>query len=135
MYDGPVRRYLEVAALAALLALAGCRKAGAELQGELLYVDEVEAPSRAPSGRDVVVEIRGNMPDPSWQWLRNDVKVEGSTVTVDVLGIKVGKGPVAMVLVPFVTTATLSALPVGRLTLVVRGRGRDISKPLEITPD
>ncbi len=129
-----MHKLLSVAALAALLALTGCRKAGAAVPTELLYVDEVEAPAESLEGTDVVVTISGNKPDPSWQWVRNDVKVDDGTVTVEVRGSKTTKGPVAMVLVPFTTTATLSELPPGRLTLVVRGRGRDVSRPLEITP-
>lgn len=129
-----MRKLLSMAALAAVLAVAGCRKAGAAMPSELLYVDEVEAPAKAPQGEDVVVTIQGNKPDPSWAWASNDVKVDGATVTVEVLGTKRGTGPVAMVLVPFTTTATLSGLPTGRFTLVVRGRGRDVTRPLEITP-
>ncbi|MBM3268297.1 MAG: hypothetical protein FJZ01_11670 [Candidatus Sericytochromatia bacterium] len=126
---------LLVAGIAIFSAAVGCRKAGAAaVKGDLLYVDEVVAPDRARAGQEVVVTIHGNKPDPSWNWLRNEVTVEDATVTIDVLGERTKTGAVAMVLVPFTTTATLSGLPTGRLDLVVRGRQRTFSKPLEIVP-
>ncbi len=124
---------LFVTGIALVITAAGCRKAGAAaVQGERLYVDEVEAPTRARAGEEIVVTIRGNKPDPSWSWLRNEVTIEDATVTIDVLGERTKGGAAAMVLVPFTTTATLSGLPAGILELVVRGRQRSISKSLEI---
>ena len=127
-----MQRFMILVLAAALLSVPGCRKAGKAMPTDLLYVDEVEAPESAPAGEDVVVTIHGSKPDPSWEWDRNDVSVEEATVTIDVLGRKATPSPVAMVLVPFTTTATLSGLPAGDLTLVVRGRQREITRSLEI---
>jgi hypothetical protein len=104
------------------------------MSNELLYVDEVDAPARAKAGEVVIVTIQGNKPDPSWQWDRNEVAVEGTAVTIDVYGRKASKNPVAMVLVPFTTTATLSGLPSGKLQLIVRGRQRSVTRNLEVSP-
>jgi hypothetical protein len=129
-----MRTLIPLALAAAMILPAGCRKAGAAVPTDLLYVDEIEAPTKAKAGEDVVVTIHGNAPDPSWHWDRNDVALAHATVTIDVIGRKASDGPVAMVLVPFTTTATLSGLPAGTWDLVVRGRQRAISRPLEVTP-
>lgn len=104
------------------------------MAAELLYIDAVEGPESARADQEIVLTIRGNRPDPSWAWDRNDIAISDATVTIDVLG-KRGKAQMsAMVLVPFTTTATLSRLPSGTLTILVRGRQRTIEHRIQVEP-
>ncbi|MBI6545189.1 MAG: hypothetical protein HY692_00255 [Cyanobacteria bacterium NC_groundwater_1444_Ag_S-0.65um_54_12] len=117
-----------------LLLAVGCRKAGAAMPTELLYVDEVVGPQQVKTNETVVLSIHGNYPDPSWVWDSNVITQQQSTITIEVFGKKKKVDAVAMVLVPFTTTATLATLPVGQVLVVVKGRQKSIQHELTVTP-
>ena len=117
--------------LALVLTGAGCQKASA-VSEQLLYLDSVDGPATVSVGQAAVYTIHGHKPDPAWLVDAPAIQRSGAVVTVDVVGHRASQRMAIQMLTPFTTTATLSDLPAGTVTVRFKGRQQSLERSLSI---
>lgn len=109
------------------------KEASAEVRA--IYIDEVNIPENADLAEGITLTFSGAMPDPSWEYLGCEVKVEDYVVKVTPQCRKRNLGPgvmTIMVIVPVSDKATVPVDKAGVYQVIVEGYESEFKGEVEV---
>lgn len=99
---------------------------------EKVYVSSVEIDRVTSNGNTVVFRITGNLPNPAYELDVVDVEVDGTTITLTPMALFDPNVMAVQVLTPFTASATVKIPSAGEYTVVVAGRGKNLSRTMHL---
>lgn len=96
-----------------------------------VYIDAVDVVQQKADSREVLIRVKGNLPNPAYRIIDYQVQIEGDQITI-VPEVTYDKDAmVVQMLVPFEDTLTVKLEKPGEYKIYLEGRSKSVVKKLQ----